>query len=154
MLLELHQRVPMLDLSLFRNRDLRRRERGSMLLVALAMFGVFFYVSLYVQNVLRLLADPGRRGVPADDAMIVFFAPIAGKLTDRFGSRWLIAGGMTLVAVSLVIFGRLDLHSTFWDIFPALLIGGAGMAMSMTPTTAAAMHAVAGRQGRRRLGAC
>ena len=51
-LLELHQRVPMLDLSLFRNPTFAGAN-GIMLLVALAMFGVFFYVSLYVQNVLH-----------------------------------------------------------------------------------------------------
>ena len=50
-LLELHQRVPMLDLSLFRNPTFAGAN-AVMLLVALAMFGVFFYVSLYVQNVL------------------------------------------------------------------------------------------------------
>ena len=50
-LLELHQRVPMLDLTLFRNRTFAGANTV-MLLVALAMFGVFFYVSLFVQNVL------------------------------------------------------------------------------------------------------
>src|SRR6476659_8258148 len=50
-LLELHQRVPMLDLSLFRNPTFAGANTV-MLLVALAMFGVFFYVSLFVQNVL------------------------------------------------------------------------------------------------------
>ena len=50
-LLERHQRVPMLDLSLFRNRTFSGAN-GSMLFVGLAMFGTFFYVSLYLQNVL------------------------------------------------------------------------------------------------------
>ena len=49
--LELRQRLPMLDLALFKNRTFAGAN-GVMLLVALAMFGVFFYVSLYMQQVL------------------------------------------------------------------------------------------------------
>src|SRR3984885_9040307 len=49
--LELRQRLPMLDLSLFRNRTFSGAN-SVMLLVGLAMFGVFFYISLYMQQVL------------------------------------------------------------------------------------------------------
>jgi len=139
--LELRQRVPMLDLSLFRNPTFAGAN-GIMLLVALAMFGVFFYVSLYVQNILHYSPTQAGATFLPMTLCIVFLAPIAGRISDRYGPRWLISSGMALVALSLVIFGRLDLTSNFWDIFPALLIGGAGMAMSMAPTTATAMHAV------------
>src|SRR4029079_17433034 len=50
-LLERHQRVPMLDVSLFRNRTFTGANTA-MLFVGLAMFGTFFYVSLYMQRVL------------------------------------------------------------------------------------------------------
>jgi EmrB/QacA subfamily drug resistance transporter len=139
--LELRQRIPMLDLSLFRNSTFAGAN-SVMLLVALAMFGVFFYVSLYVQNVLGYSPTQAGATFLPMTLCIVFLAPIAGRITDRLGARWLIAGGMTLVAGSLVIFSRLDQHSSFWDILPGLLIGGAGMAMSMAPTTATAMAAV------------
>ena len=56
----------MLDLSLFRNRTFSGANTA-MLFVGLAMFGTFFYVSLYMQNVLELLARADRRVVPADD---------------------------------------------------------------------------------------
>ena len=65
MLLELHQRLPMLDLSLFRNRTFAGANTV-MLLVGLAMFGVFFYVSLYMQHVLGYSPIAGRRELPAD----------------------------------------------------------------------------------------
>jgi MFS family permease len=73
---------------------------------------------------------------------IIFFAPVAGKLSDRLGSRWLMSGGMLLVSVSLLLFSFLDESSSWWDLFPALVVGGIGMALAMTPTTAAAMAAV------------
>jgi MFS family permease len=131
----------MLDLSLFKNRTFAGAN-VVMLLVALAMFGVFFYVSLYVQNVLGYSAtEAGATFLPMT-LLIVIFAPIAGKLSDRIGSRWLMAAGMTLVAGSLLVDSTFDASTTFWNILPALLLGGVGMGLAMTPTTAAAMGSV------------
>ena len=50
--------------------------------------------------------------------------------------------GMTLLTVSLLLFGTLDESSTFWEILPGLVVGGLGMAITMAPTTAAAMGSV------------
>jgi EmrB/QacA subfamily drug resistance transporter len=139
--LERRQRAPMLDLSLFRNRTFTGANL-TMLLVALSMFGVFFFVSLFVQNILGYSPVQAGASFLPMTLCIIFFAPVAGKLSDRIGSRWLMSGGMALVAVSLVLFSLLDESSSFWNLFPALLVGGAGMAMAMTPTTAAAMGSV------------
>jgi len=139
--LEQRQRAPMLDLSLFRNRTFAGANM-TMLLVALAMFGVFFYVSLFVQGVLRYSPVQAGASFLPMTLCIIFIAPLAGKLSDRVGARWLMSGGMLLVSVSLVLFSLLNEHSTFWNLFPALLVGGAGMATAMTPTAAAAMSSV------------
>jgi EmrB/QacA subfamily drug resistance transporter len=139
--LERRQRSPMLDLTLFRNRTFTGANL-TMLLVALSMFGVFFYVSLFVQGILGYSPVQAGASFLPMTLCIIFFAPVAGRLSDRVGSRWLMSGGMALVSVSLVLFSLLDAGSSFWNLFPALLVGGAGMAMAMTPTTAAAMSAV------------
>jgi EmrB/QacA subfamily drug resistance transporter len=140
-LLELHQRNPMLDLSLFRNNTFTGANL-TMALVALSMFGVFFYVSLFVQGVLGYSPVKAGASFLPMTLCIIFFAPVAGKLSDRIGSRWLMGSGMLLVSLSLVLFSLLDASSDFWNLLPALLVGGAGMAMGMTPTTAAAMGSV------------
>jgi EmrB/QacA subfamily drug resistance transporter len=140
-LLERHQRNPMLDLSLFRNRTFSGANL-TMALVALSMFGVFFYVSLFVQGVLHYSPVKAGASFLPMTLCIIFFAPVAGKLSDRIGSRWLMGTGMLLVSLSLVLFSLLDASSDFWNLLPALLVGGAGMAMAMTPTTAAAMGSV------------
>jgi EmrB/QacA subfamily drug resistance transporter len=140
-LLELRQRNPMLDLSLFRNSTFTGANL-TMALVALSMFGVFFYVSLFVQGVLGYSPVKAGASFLPMTLCIIFFAPVAGKLSDRIGSRWLMSTGMLLVSVSLVLFSLLDASSDFWNLLPALLVGGAGMAMGMTPTTAAAMGSV------------
>ncbi len=139
--LELRQRRPMLDLMLFRNPTFSGAN-VAMLLLALAMFGVFFYVSLYVQQILGYSpVQAGASFLPAT-LLIAFLAPIVGRQSDRIGSRWLTGGGMLLLAVSLVLFSRLDTGSTYWAILPGLVVMGVGMAMTMTPTTAAAMSSV------------
>jgi len=73
--------------------------------------------------------------------MIVIFAPIAGKLSDRVGSRWLIAAGMTTVAACCLLLSTINLHSSFWNLLPAFILGGLGMSFVMTPMSAAVMGA-------------
>jgi EmrB/QacA subfamily drug resistance transporter len=139
--LEQRQRVPMLDLSLFRNPTFAGAN-AVMMLVGLAMFGVFLFVTLYMQNVLGYSPTQAGAAFLPMTILIVLLAPIAGKLSDRIGSRWLMGTGMALVSLSLLLDSRFDAASNFWDILPPLLIGGAGMGLAMTPTTAAAMGSV------------
>jgi EmrB/QacA subfamily drug resistance transporter len=139
--LEDRQRVPMLDLSLFRNPTFAGAN-ATMMLVALSMFGVFFFVSLFVQNILGYSPVQAGASFLPMTLCIIIFAPVAGKLSDLLGARWLMSGGMALVSASLALFSLLDESSSFWNLFPALLVGGAGMAMAMTPTTATAMSSV------------
>ena len=140
-LLERHQRVPMLDLGLFRNRTFAGANLV-LLLVALAMFGVFFFLSLYMQNVLGY--SPVRAGASflPMTLLIIVVAPLAGRLSDRLGSRWLLTGGMTLVAAQLLYFSRLGVHESFWNLVPGMLLGGVGMASVMAPASAAALSGV------------
>jgi len=140
-LLELHQRAPMLDLSLFRNATFAGAN-AVMLLVGLSMFGIFFFNSLFIQNILGYSAiQTGATFLPMT-VLIILVAPWAGRFSDRIGPRWLMTAGMLLVTSSLLLFAQLDAGSTFWAILPGLITGGCGMALAMTPTTAAAMGSV------------
>jgi MFS family permease len=113
-----------------------------MLLVGLAMFGIFFFNSLFIQNILHYSAiETGATFLPMT-CLIILVAPQAGRLSDQIGSRWLMGLGMLLVTGSLLVFSTLDIGATFWHILPGLLVGGFGMALVMTPTTAAAMGSV------------
>jgi predicted MFS family arabinose efflux permease len=139
--LELRQRAPMLDLSLFRNRTFSGANTA-MLFVGLAMFGTFFYVSLYMRNVLTYSpVQTGASFLPMT-ILIILIAPQAGRLSDRLGSRWLVGGGMALLSVMLLYYSTRGAHASFWELVPGLLIGGLGMGMTMTPVTAAAMSSV------------
>jgi EmrB/QacA subfamily drug resistance transporter len=139
--LESRQRLPMLDLSLFRIPSFVGANIVA-LLVSLAMFGVFFFVSLYVQNILGY--SPTKAGaifLPMT-LLIILIAPIAGRASDRIGSRWLMGGGMSILGVSLLLYQRVGLHSTFWTLLPAMVLGGIGMALTMSPMTSVAMGSV------------
>jgi EmrB/QacA subfamily drug resistance transporter len=139
--LERVQRIPMLDLGLFRDGTFAGAN-SVILLVALAMFGVFFFVSLYMQNILGFSAvETGAAFLPMT-ILIIWIAPIAGRVSDRIGSRWLMTAGMVLVALQLLYFSRLGVDESFVDLLPGLLVGGLGMALVMTPSAAAAVRSV------------
>jgi EmrB/QacA subfamily drug resistance transporter len=140
-LVEHRQRLPMLDLSLFKDSSFTGANTVA-LLVSLGMFGVFFYVSLYVQNILGFSPTKAGAVFLPMTVLIILIAPIAGNLSDRIGSRWLMGAGMTLLGISLLLYLRVGLHTTFWGLLPQLLVGGVGMAMTMSPMTSAAMASV------------
>jgi predicted MFS family arabinose efflux permease len=112
------------------------------LLVALAMFGVFFFVSLYMQNILGYSAVQAGAAFLPMTVLIILIAPIAGKATDRIGSRSLLTVGMVLVGIQLVYFSQLGPDAVFWNLLPGLLVGGVGIALVMPPSTAAAVRSV------------
>src|SRR5437588_3115952 len=141
-LLEQRQRLPMLDLSLFRSRTYTGAN-VAMLLVTLAMFGIFFFNSIFFQRIIGYSpVQTGALFLPMT-VLIILVAPQAGRLSDRLGSRLLIGTGLSFVTLSLILFAQLDRGSNFWNALPGLLAGGFGMALTMTPTTAAAMGSVA-----------
>ena len=140
-LLERHQRAPMLDLTLFRNRTYVGANLA-ILLVSLAMFGVFFFVSLFMQNILGYSAVQAGASFLPMTILVIIVAPIAGRASDRFGSRGLITAGMLLLSCQLLYFSQLGPDATFWTLLPGLVLGGIGMSMTMTPSTAAATRAV------------
>ena len=139
--LERRQKDPMLDLSLFRS-GTYVGANVAMLLVALAMFGVFFFLSLYMQNILGYSAVQAGAAFLPMTILIILVAPIAGKTSDRIGSRWLMASGMILLGIQLAYFSQLGQDASYWTLLPAMMVGGLGMSLTMTPTAAAAVRAV------------
>jgi EmrB/QacA subfamily drug resistance transporter len=112
------------------------------LIVSFAMLGVFFFLALYMQDILRYSPlEAGVRFLPST-LMIVGVAPFAGRLSDRYGPRWLIAGGLAIVAASLYSFSGIAVDSGYLDLLPGFMLLGIGIAMTMSPMTSAAMNAV------------
>lgn len=133
---------PMMKLELF---ALRNFWVGNVIAVTIAfgMLGIFFPMTLFLQQVLRF--SPIRAGLTMTpmSAMILVAAPLAGRLTDRIGARWILVGGTGLMAVGILfIISRIDLTTTWKTLLPALIVTGLGMGMTFAPMTAAAMREV------------
>jgi EmrB/QacA subfamily drug resistance transporter len=138
MAIELRGRVPMLDLSLFRNRTFSGAIATAGIM-GFAMTGVFFFISLYMQDIAGFSAiGAGAAFLPMTMLMMVIPA-IAGRLSDKHGPRWLIVGGLCLFAAGLVVFAQAGVGDGFWQLLPGMLLGGAGISLLFGPVTAAAM---------------
>jgi EmrB/QacA subfamily drug resistance transporter len=139
--IELRSRRPMLDLSLFRNGAFTGANTVS-LLSFFALFGVFFFTSIYLQNLRGYSAvRTGATFLPFT-ILITLSVPGAGRITDRFGARWPMSAGMVLLGLALLLLARLRLDSTFSDLLPGLLVGGLGMGMTLAPASAAVLASV------------
>jgi EmrB/QacA subfamily drug resistance transporter len=135
-------REPMVDFSLFRSRTFLGAN-GVAFIVSFAMFAMFFFTALYMQNILDYSpVEAGVRFLPST-LMIVLIAPIAGRMADRVGPRPLIVSGLVLVAFALFLQTRIDVHTGYGLLLPAFVLMGIGMALVMSPMSTAAMNSVA-----------
>jgi predicted MFS family arabinose efflux permease len=138
---ELRSRRPMLDLSLFRDGTFGGANAVS-LLSFFALFGVFFFVSIYLQNVLGYSALRTGATLLPFTVLLALSVPVAGRLTDRVGARWPMTAGMVVLGISLLLESRLRIDSTFSDLLPGLLLGGIGVGLTLAPASAAVLASV------------
>jgi EmrB/QacA subfamily drug resistance transporter len=129
LLVELHQRRPMFDLSLFRNRAFCGVSLATFAIGA-GMFAMFPFISFYLQNALGYSAlAGGLRMLPA--TMLTFIVPL---LTRRIGSRMppgaLLGGGLGLTALGLTLMHGVTPSSHWTVLLPGLLLVGAGIGLA------------------------
>ncbi len=140
-LIEQRVKAPVVEFPLFASRNFVGANLVA-LIVTFAMLSQFFFIAIYMQNILGLSPlEAGVRFLPAT-LMIVAIAPLAGRMTDRIGPRWLIGGGLTLVSISLYWLTTIHVGTTYGDIWPSFVLMGIGMALVMSPMSTAAMNAV------------
>jgi EmrB/QacA subfamily drug resistance transporter len=133
--------APVVDFAFFRSRQFVGANAVAFM-VTFAMFAMFFFLALYMQNILGYSPlQTGVRFLPT--TLIVMVAgPIAGRLSDRVGPRWLMTGGLLLIAASLAWQSRITVDTSFGYLLPAFMAMGAGIGLVMSPMSAAAMNAV------------
>jgi EmrB/QacA subfamily drug resistance transporter len=136
------QADPMIPLSFFRKRAFDVAV-ASVALIGFSMFGIIYFLTLYLQNVRGYSAiESGLRTLPMT-VMVILIAPVAGKLSARIGPRPLMSGGMLIMSLGLASLTRLSIDASYWTvIFPSFICVGAGIAMSMPTTTGVAMGSV------------
>jgi EmrB/QacA subfamily drug resistance transporter len=139
---ESHRESPMLPLRFFR---IPTFAAANVVAAAMffSMFGTVFFLTLYLQNVKGY--SPVQAGVRllAFSAVILLVAPISGRLSDRFGSRWFMTFGPLVAAGGMALQLRTEVDSSYLTvILPAFLVLAAGLASTMAPMTSAVMSSV------------
>jgi len=135
---EIHSDHPMLDVRIFENPRFSAAS-AAITLVFFAMFGSMFIITQYLQVVHGYSAlQAGLRMAPI--ALVLFIvAPASSTFVQRFGSKLVVAGGLTIAAASLVMFGMLNEHSSYAMVLLAIMVLGLGMALTMAPATESIM---------------
>ncbi len=138
---ELRSSSPMLQLSFFKNHTFAAAATVAGL-VSFGMFGVFFFLTLFLQNVQGYSAfQMGLRALPLTAAIIVM-APTAGWLAGRIGPRIPMSVGLAIVGVGMLLMERITPGMPYSQLWWNLTLLGVGMGLVMTPMTAAVMGAV------------
>ena len=137
---------PLLPLALFRNR-VYSAMNWVQALVAFGILGIYLPVILFLQSVLGMSAvHAGLTLAPWSVATIVA-APVAGRLADRYGGTWVLAGGLVLFGggIALMI-PSIRLGAGVPDFLLPGIVAGAGLGLSMAPMTAEAMRGIQPQQ--------
>ncbi|WP_097217381.1 MULTISPECIES: MFS transporter [unclassified Streptomyces] len=136
--------MPLLPLHIIRDRN----RAGCFLTMALAvigMFGLFLFMTYYLQAVLAY--SPVKTGLaflPLTGAIIIGSTQISARLLQRVPPRMLMVPGMVLAATGMVLLTQITTHSSYAsEILPALLLLGLGMGLTFMPVFATATAGVA-----------
>jgi MFS family permease len=131
----------MVDFRFFRSRSFVGANVVAFL-VTLAMFSQFFFIALYMQNILHYSPlGTGIRFLPST-LMIIVMGPLAGRLTDKVGPRPLVTLGMLLVGAAILVQSGITVHSGYLQLLPGFMLMGIGMGLVMSPMSTAAMNSV------------
>ncbi|MFF0740266.1 MFS transporter [Streptomyces sp. NPDC004111] len=134
---------PLLPLRILQDR-VRAGSLATMGLATIGMFGVFLFLTYYLQVVLGY--PPVRTGlafVPISAGIAIASTQIAARLLPRTGPRALMSSGMVLAAVGMVLLSRLTVHAQYLPhVLPALLLLGLGMGLTFMPVYATATAGV------------
>ncbi|MEO9174782.1 MAG: DHA2 family efflux MFS transporter permease subunit [Gaiellales bacterium] len=141
-LIELRSKAPLLPMRMFRLRTLTGSNVAGLLLGA-AVFSQFFVLTLYMQQVLHYSALKTGVAYVALTLAIIVFSGVSQALALRLGVRRVLPVGLVLTAAGLVLYAQLPANGHyFWDIFPAFLLSGIGLALAFVPATIGALTGI------------
>jgi EmrB/QacA subfamily drug resistance transporter len=105
-------RRPLMPLRIFRSRTLTSANAVIFFLGASA-FSMWFFVSLYMQQVLHYSPIEAGLGFAPMGAFVVVGSTVAGRLAGRFGPGRVLTVGMAMMGVGLLIFSGVDAHGSY-----------------------------------------
>lgn len=137
---------PITPLRMFADRN-RAGTYGIMLCLAAAIFGMFFFLTLFVQNVLDYSPIQAGLAFLPVSAVIVVGAALASQLLPRFGPKPFMVVGSVCSAAGLAWLILIDAHSTYaGSILGPMLLFAMGMGLQFVSLTLMAVSGVAPRE--------
>jgi EmrB/QacA subfamily drug resistance transporter len=140
--IELRTRFPIMPLGIFRNRNVASANVVA-LLVGASLFSMFFFISLYLQQVLHYSALKAGLSYLPLALSIIFSAGAASQLVTRLGPKPVLVGGLVLVTIGLLLFTQVSTHGTYLgDVLAPSVVVALGLGFSFVPLTIIAVAGV------------
>jgi EmrB/QacA subfamily drug resistance transporter len=135
------ERTSMVELALFR-RPAFVGAQITAFAISSSMFAMFLYLTLYLQDVLRL--SPLATGVRFLPLSVVSFfaAPLAGRLSASLPIRALLGFGLALNALAMWLMSRVTVSSHWTVLLPGFIVGGIGIGFVNAPLASTAVSTV------------
>jgi EmrB/QacA subfamily drug resistance transporter len=133
---------PMLDLELLRKNRLFAAATTAALLNYAAVYGVVIFTAVFLEIAQSYSAQRAGLILLVEPVLMAALSPLAGRLSDRLGSRLLATTGMLLVALGMLELALLSVSGPMWRVLLALATVGVGMAAFSAPNTSAVMGSV------------
>jgi EmrB/QacA subfamily drug resistance transporter len=140
-LIEARSAHPMIPLALFRSAVFSGGIQV-MMMWAFGVFGIYFFTSIYLQEVLGFSPTKAGLAFVPMALCIALAAAVSGPLAARAGAHRLVALGMIMDAVGLYLFSRLGTGATFSSLMPGFVLFGAGSGLMNVPLTGAVLGAM------------
>ncbi|MEM8751267.1 MAG: MFS transporter [Pseudomonadota bacterium] len=141
-LFELRVRDPMIEMRLFRSKVFAG-VNALTLLVWSGLGGMFFFLPMLLIVGWKLPATYAGGVFLPFTIVIAVLSPIAGRMSDRLGPRFMLTLGPVVCAVAFLLMGYAIAKQDFWTLLlPSMFLVGVGIALSASPLSNAVMNSV------------
>jgi EmrB/QacA subfamily drug resistance transporter len=138
--------APLVPFSIFRIRTITGANVVGTL-VGASLFSMFFFISLYMQQVLGYSPIHAGLSYLPLAISIILSAGVASALVTKVGFKPILATGMVLIAAGLFWFSQISVHGSFLaDILGPSLLAAVGLGLAFVPVTIAAVSGVEDRE--------
>lgn len=131
---EIHSEHPMLDIHFFQEPRFSAAS-GAITLVFLALFGVLFLMTQYLQSVLEYSTIKAGVVLLPQAAILMIFAPLSNVWVQRLGNKIVVGTGLVVVAAAMASFTTFKPDSSALHVIVITMVLGFGMANVMAPCT-------------------
>jgi MFS family permease len=113
------------------------------LVMSIGLMGIFLPFTIYLQSALGFSALKAGLVMAPSSIVSMFVAPVAGRMTDRIGGKWILFTGLLCFGLGMGLTAEIATTSSNWPEFiPSLAVAGFGMGCTFAPMTTTAMRRI------------